>query len=216
MDNNLKVKLNNTDRINGEIYDAIVAMRTCYKSNHLMDSTIGEFGHYAIGEGDFKLLKNGVKRGHLTPMEFITLKIGISGLTRAILQEVARHRTQTLNVQSTRYTIKKMKEDIIENMEKYFYIDLPHYGKFIEMIVDFIDNYGLWDLPNDKLKFYFPESLRCDLEMKVDLRNFFNFFKLRSSKAAHFLIQELAGKMYEELPQILKDLVDIDIERGNA
>lgn len=196
-----KVKLENISPLN----IAIQAMRTCYSSNNLSDN---------LGDKDKNLLRQAVRTGHHTPLEFITLSFSIQHMTRLVLQELARHRTQVLNVQSTRYTIKKMKADLRENLSKYFYTDLPFYEEYLIMIIDFIDTHNLWDLTNDKLKAYFPETLYCKLYMNINLRNYFNFYKLRSSDKAHFLIRELAEETYKTLPDFIKELVDIYMERN--
>jgi len=198
----LKVTLENKEVLDVEINSAIQAMRTCYSSNHLSDN----------GENDKKLLKTAIKNKHYTPLEFITLTFSIEDMTRTVLQELARHRTQVLNVQSTRYTLKKMKDDVRGNLDKYFYTDLPNYTEFLLMIIDFIEEKDLWELPNDKLKLYMPESLYCKLYMKVNLRNYFNFYRLRSSERAHFLIQELANSTYNTLPDYIQELIDLEVE----
>lgn len=185
---------------------AVQAMRTCYSSNNLSDN---------LGDRDKNLLIQAVKTGHHTPLEFITFSFSIENMTRLVLQELSRHRTQVLNVQSTRYTIKKMKSDIRNNLSKYFYTDLPHYEEYLITIIDFIDKNNLWELPNDKLKAYFPETLYCKLYMNINLRNYFNFYKLRSSDKAHYLIRELADETYKVLPDFIKELINIYMERND-
>jgi thymidylate synthase (FAD) len=194
---NVELKVDNIDYM---INNSVQAMRTCYSSNDKSDG----------GLKDRDLLKGAVKVGHHTPLEFIQLTFSVEGLTRCVLQELVRHRTQALNVQSTRYTLKKMKEDI-SNLEKYFYMELPFYKEYLEIIFKFIEEHDLWKLPNDQLKLYMPESLKCDLYLTMNLRNFFNFYKLRSDNKAHFLIQKLAFAMYNELPEYLQELVDVYI-----
>lgn len=202
----VKVTLENKEIIDYEIKNAVQAMRTCYSSNHLSDD---------LGNLDKELLRRAVRTGHHTPLEFITLTFSVEGLVRAALQELARHRTQVLNVQSTRYTLKKMKNEVIENFDKFFYTDLPFYKEYLTMIFNFIEKNQLWDLPNDKLKLYMPETLYCKLYMKVNLRNYFNFYELRSSDKAHYLIREFAKETYDTLPEFIKELVNIYIEGAN-
>ena len=199
----VKVKLENVDALDIEINSAVQAMRCCYSSNHLSDG----------GAKDKELLKKAVRMGHHTPLEFITLTFSIQDMTRATLQELARHRTQVLNVQSTRYTLKKMKGKVRNNLSQYFHTDLPKYDEYLGVIFNFIEEHDLWELPNDKLKLYLPESLYCNLYMKVNLRNYFNFFKLRASDKAHYLIQELAVATYNTLPEYIKELVDISLTK---
>ena len=200
----LKVELVDKQLIPYGIKNAINGTRTCYDSFNKSDSQ----GVY-IGIEDEGLLKKIIKAGHHTPFEFINLTFTVKNLTRAILQELARHRTQVLNVKSTRYTLKRMKSDVLNNLSKYFYTDLPFYEEYLNMIIEFINERNLWTLPNDKLKFYFPESLYCDLQLNMNFRNFINFYKLRSSDKAHFLIRDLTNQMHNELPELLRELIDL-------
>ena len=48
-----------------------------------------------------------IKAGHESILEHITLTYSVKGLSRACLQELARHRHISLSVESTRHTLKK-------------------------------------------------------------------------------------------------------------
>jgi thymidylate synthase ThyX len=104
-----------------------------------------------------------------------------------------------------------MKTDVLENLDKYFYTELPFYKEYLEMIFEFIEKNNLWELPNDKLKLYMPESLYCKLYMKQNLRNYFNFYRLRTSEKAHYLIREFTQATYDVLPEYIKELVDLEM-----
>lgn len=52
------------------------------------------------------------KNKHGSIAEHCTVNFDIRGISRALLQEVARHRVQSLSVESTRYTLsKKLKNE---------------------------------------------------------------------------------------------------------
>ena len=49
-----------------------------------------------------------INAGHESVLEHINLTYSIKGISRALLQELARHRHISLSVESTRHTLKKI------------------------------------------------------------------------------------------------------------
>lgn len=88
----MKVKLLNATPLK----IAIKAIRRCYDS-------CGD----DLGKKDIKLLKAIIKNGHTSTIEHIVFTFDIKGISRAALQELARHRIASLSVESTRYVLKK-------------------------------------------------------------------------------------------------------------
>ena len=66
-----------------------------------------------------EVLKRVIKRKHESILEHINLTFSIQGLSRACLQELARHRHVSLSVESTRHTLRKKFQDI-ENTKQVF------------------------------------------------------------------------------------------------
>ena len=54
-----------------------------------------------------EVLTRRIKENHGSILEHINLTYSIEGLSRACLQELARHRLISLSVESTRYTLTK-------------------------------------------------------------------------------------------------------------
>ena len=52
-----------------------------------------------------KFLTDLAERGHESVIEHINLTFRVEGISRALLQELARHRHISLSVRSTRYTL---------------------------------------------------------------------------------------------------------------
>jgi thymidylate synthase (FAD) len=74
-------------------------------------STDGDI-RYEIGENDKKLInKVGNKNKHSSTLEHLTYNFHIYDISRALLQELARHRIASLSVKSTRYTLKELKNE---------------------------------------------------------------------------------------------------------
>ena len=77
-------------------YNAAYAMLTCHANTDKLQS-----------EEPATFIKRAIKAGHGTILEHITLTFEVNNLSRACLQELARHRHISLSVESTRHTLKK-------------------------------------------------------------------------------------------------------------
>jgi len=87
------------------------AIRTCWQSFDKSDNG---------GEKDRELIDRiGNKFKHASTLEHLSYNFYIKGVSRALLQELARHRIASLSVKSTRYTLRELKEieTIVEGSE---------------------------------------------------------------------------------------------------
>jgi thymidylate synthase (FAD) len=83
------------------------AIRTCWASHEKSDSE-----NNICGEQDKALIDRvGNKFKHSSTLEHLSYTFYINGISRALLQELARHRIASLSVKSTRYTLKELKEE---------------------------------------------------------------------------------------------------------
>ncbi|MBD3839454.1 MAG: FAD-dependent thymidylate synthase, partial [Epsilonproteobacteria bacterium] len=77
------------------------AIRTCWQSFDKSDHG---------GQKDKELIDRvGNKFKHASTLEHLYFTFYIQGVSRALLQELARHRIASLSVKSTRYTLKELK-----------------------------------------------------------------------------------------------------------
>ena len=93
---------------------AVTAIRRCYLSEGKSDSvncTINTHLQYDLGPKDRALIERVIRDGHTSTLETLNYCFDIDGLSRAALQELARHRHASLSVQSTRYTLSKQLKD---------------------------------------------------------------------------------------------------------
>lgn len=66
----------------------------------------------SCGEKDKELIERvGNKNKHSSTLEHIVYSFEIDGISRACLQELARHRMASLSVKSSRYTLKELKQE---------------------------------------------------------------------------------------------------------
>ena len=190
--------------INGqEILKKIeVCGRVCYKSEDKITEDSAE-----------KFVVGIVKRGHEAVLEHasITVKFVVD---RGVSHEIVRHRIASYCQESTRYC----------NYSK------DKFGKELTFIIPDFLTYGskgfkLWKEEMKQIeKTYFvmleaghtpqearsvlPNSLKTELVMTANLREWRSFFKLRTSKAAHPQIREVAIPLLEELKELIPVVFD--------
>lgn len=176
------------------------AIRTCWQS---FDK--GDEG----GEKDKALIDRvGNKFKHASTLEHLVYTFYVSGISRALLQELARHRMASLSVKSTRYTLKELKDT-----EPFQEDDYEGASKFIVLtkntLVDTASIKALNNLQailkegvgNDIAKFCLPESYKSELTWTINARSLQNFIELRSNKAALWEIRAMAESLFTILPE---------------
>ncbi|WP_394997080.1 FAD-dependent thymidylate synthase [uncultured Helicobacter sp.] len=192
------------------------AIRTCWQSFDKSDNG---------GERDLALIDRvGNKNKHSSTLEHLFYNFYIKGISRACLQELARHRMASLSVKSTRYTLKELK-----NCESFLPLDsrnLARAQQFLvfcgepkvnEASVRALENLRILlreGISNDLAKFCMPESYKTELAWSINARSLQNFLSLRSARSALWEIQQLASAIFEALPQSHKYLFTHCLEQS--
>jgi len=179
-----------------------------------------------MGPKDKKLIRSLIEWKHTSIFEHCNYTFKIEGVSRALLQELVRHRMASYTVRSTRYTLKDLTKDKdIEKVntpagykkivERYCVVpELPDVAlkKFYETTAQNLKHILLflskYKLPNDLIKYLLPESFKTELVITLNARSFRNFLKLRTSKAALWEIRELGLMMYKSIPKDHKILYE--------
>lgn len=175
------------------------AIRTCWQSFDKGDNG---------GEIDLALIDRvGNQLKHASTLEHLFYNFYIKGISRACLQELARHRIASLSVKSTRYTLKELK-----NESEFKPNDFENASRYIVLTSnEFVDNASINALENlrqilnqntslDIAKYCLPESYKTELSWSINARSLQNFITLRSSKSALWEIRNLANAIYNTLP----------------
>jgi len=181
---------------NTPLWVASKAIRKCWASEDKSDNG---------GEKDKELIyRVGNKNKHASTLEHLNYTFDIDGVSRALLQEKARHRHASISVKSTRYTLKELK-------------DKPNDGSFdyrslVVLTTDTRVNTsilrGLSELQlrlregisNDLVKYILPEAYKTSYVWTINARSLQNFLELRSSSAALWEIRLLAQAIYDAIP----------------
>ena len=179
------------------------AIRTCWQSFDKSDN---------CGEKDLALIDRvGNKNKHSSTLEHLYYNFYIKGISRACLQELARHRIASYSVKSSRYTIKELKDEAsflpldshnIERARKF--IVLCKNELVNEASIKALENLRILTaegISNDLVKFCMPESYKTELSWSINARSLQNFLSLRSPKTALWEIRNLAKAIFEALPQ---------------
>ncbi|WP_300447110.1 FAD-dependent thymidylate synthase [uncultured Helicobacter sp.] len=179
------------------------AIRTCWQSFDKSDNG---------GVKDLELIDRvGNKYKHASTLEHLYYNFYIQGISRACLQELARHRMASYSVKSSRYTLKELK-----NLPSFLPINDENLARAEEFVV-FTSNEKVNiaslhalerlreilcdNVSNDMAKFAMPESYRTELSFSINARSLQNFLSLRTSKSAMWEIRALALALFKALPE---------------
>lgn len=178
------------------------AIRTCWQSFDKSDNG---------GEKDRELIDRvGNKFKHASTLEHLVYSFYIQDISRALLQELARHRMASLSVKSTRYTLKELKElDEIDYKKFLVFTGIEEVDNASKSALDNLQKILKNGISNDKAKYCLPESYKTELSWTINARSLQNFITLRSDKSALWEIRDLANAVYDALPNEHKYLFSI-------
>lgn len=182
--------------------------RVCYKS----EDKISEDGSSAK-----KLIKNLIDRGHEAMIEHSSLSVKFI-CDRGVSHELVRHRIASFAQESTRYC--NYANDKFGNELTFilplFWDDKPSdlYFKWFEAMKD-AENHYLYLIENgaqpQEARSVLPNSIKTEITITANYREWRNFFKLRTAKAAHPQMRELTipllAELKEKIPVIFDDII---------
>ena len=178
--------------------------RVCYKSEDRITEDSAK-----------RFVENLVKRGHESVLEHISVTVKFV-CDRGVSHEIVRHRLASYSQESTRYC-NYSKDDFggeITVIEPCFLVPCTEGYKLWEgaclvaeqMYFKMLD----WGCTPEEARAVLPNSLKTELVMTANLREWRHFFKLRTSKAAHPQMRELTvpllGEFKEKIPVVFDDI----------
>ena len=213
----IKPKVEILDRIDGDqvICDIARVARTCYKSEDRINR-----------EADRKLVKRLIESKHEAMLEFVDITAKFT-CSRAIAQEITRHRMASYAMESQRYVCyarDKFNHEITYIIPSHTNYDEGEYslkyevanGPFLNSLL--YSEKAYFDLIEDgwnaqEARDVLPNATKTEINMKANLREWRHFFKLRCHKTAHpdirVLALDLLKQMHEQIPIIFDDLYNI-------
>ena len=178
--------------------------RVCYKSED------------SITEGSAeKFLKGIISRGHEAVLEHCSFTVKFI-CDRGVSHEIVRHRLAAYCQESTRYcnySKDKYNNEITVIEQCYLTQGTETYARWEKACIEAESAY--FDLLNagcspQEARAVLPNSLKTELVMTADIREWRHFLRLRCSKAAHPQIREVATQLLEalqwDLPVLFGDI----------
>lgn len=192
-----------------KITNVMDSIRECYDSFDKSDNG---------GPIDQALLARIVDHGHSSTLEHGMYHFKITDFSRALLQELSRHRLASPSVRSTRYTLKKMLNSD-ENLENFIVltgctsVDMLNVGTLARIKGVMLEDPNI---KNDILKYSIPEALKVTERLTINARSLRNLLTLRMSPRALWEFRDLAAKLINAVPESHQLLFDDIREEFNA
>lgn len=166
--------------------------RVCYKSEDLITEDSAE-----------KFIGNILKRGHESVIEHEKISVKMV-CDRGVTHEIVRHRVASYSQESTRYCNyqkDKFGNELTFIKPVFWKEDSPEYALWKESMQQIEDQYmKLIEMgaSAQEARSILPNSLKTEIVVTMNLREWRHFFRLRTAGAAHPQIREIAGMVLEE------------------
>lgn len=181
------------------------AGRTCYKSEENITEQSSE-----------KMIKFLIQRGHESVLEHEKITIRII-CDRGITHEIVRHRLASYSQESTRYcnySNNKFNNELTF-IRPCFWDNESENMKLWEETMQNIENTYLnmikFGAKPEEARSILPNSLKTEIVVTMNMREWRHFFKLRTAKEAHPQMREISIKILMELkkliPVIFEDII---------
>ena len=185
-----------------------VCGRVCYKSEALVTDNSAE-----------PFIRRILQSGHESVIEHekITVKIICD---RGVTHEIVRHRIASYSQESTRYcnySKSKFGSELTFVKPVFWSEDSQEYGIWKQQMQLIEDSYikliQLGATP-EQARSILPNSLKTEIVVTMNLREWRHFFKLRTSKRAHPQMREISIPLFRKLREMLPSVFD-DIQIDN-
>lgn len=181
--------------------------RVCYKSENLITED---------GESAKKMVKMLIDRGHEAMIEHSSLSVKLI-VDRGVSHELVRHRIASFAQESTRYcnySKDKFKNEITFIKPLFFRDNTQNYKEWI-YAMGIAEKSYLQMLKDgatpQEARSVLPNSTKTEITITANYREWRNFFKLRTAKAAHPSMREVTIPLLKDLKEKMPIVFD-DIE----
>lgn len=182
------------------------AGRVCYKSEaKITDDSARKF------------VQNIIKSGHESVIEHEKITVRII-CDRGVSHEIVRHRIASYSQESTRYcnyNADKFGNELTFIKPYFWSEDIEKYSIWEETMKciekSYMELIGLGAKPQEA-RSVLPNSLKTEIVVTMNLREWRHFFKLRAAKAAHPQMRQIAVPLLkafqDAIPVLFDDLVN--------
>ncbi len=181
--------------------------RVCYKSeDRITDDSAAKF------------VRGIIKRGHEAVLEHCSFTVKFT-CDRGVSHELVRHRIASFCQESTRYcnySKDKFGTEITVIEPCFLLPDTDGYRIWRESCETAEEAYFSmlgWGCSPQEARSVLPNSLKTEVVMTANIREWRHFLRLRCSTAAHPQMREVATQLLEECCRLMPDLFD-DVREG--
>ncbi len=171
--------------------------RTCYQSEKNITADSAE-----------KFVRNLISRGHESVLEHFSVTFKII-CDRGVMAELTRHRLASFSIESTRYNAYKELTFIKPNWQEQTFLYRTWENSVIQAEEKYLQMRQSGARPEDA-RAILPNSLKTEIVMTANLRELRHILKLRTDKAAHPQMRQVANMILEilkeKLPVIVEDI----------
>lgn len=178
--------------------------RNCYKS----EGSITE-------ESAEKMIKKIIELKHEAMIEHFSISVKFT-TDLSFYKDVTRHRVASFAIESTRYCMyakEKFGSELTVTKPCNIIEGTPEYAEWLRCMQDIERAYlamAALGCKPDQCRMLLPHSVKADVILTANLREWRHIIKLRAAKAAHPCIQELMKPLLKEfsekIPVIFDDL----------
>jgi len=178
--------------------------RNCYKSEDKITSDSAQL-----------MVRKLLELGHEAMIEHYNLTVKLT-CDLGVYKDLTRHRHVSYAIESTRYcnySKGKFSNELSVIKPCHIQEGTPEYRLWLETMQLIEKNYNAMaalGCKPDQLRMLLPHSVKADVVMTANLREWRHIFKLRCAPAAHPTVQEvmkmLLNKLRAEIPVIFDDI----------
>lgn len=160
---------------------------------------------------------------HASTIEHLYYNFDIDGISRAVLQQLCRHRVASYTVKSTRYTLQELKKEeafcsyrtLVDGQFEIYGTDTQKERASKYLVLSGVDSTDIKSIsglellrqelisgtPNDVAKYCMPESYKTSLTMSINMRSLQSMLELRLDKHAIWEFNDLCVGLIQALPK---------------
>lgn len=179
------------------------AARLCYSSD-CADKVVSDSDE----KDNAKYIAMLRKLNHLSPFEHASFTFSITGVSRAFLAQITRHRIASFSVRSQRYVsesefnyiippaIEALGKDAVKTYVEQMETCMRWYGDWQEKLG------GAKESSNEDARFILPNACETQMIVTMNARELMHFFSLRCCNRAQWEIRDVAWQMLEAVLKV--------------
>lgn len=173
-----------------------IASKTCYSAKQMEEMVDSPSAEMSVS------LQSAIDGGHLSVLEHMNFTFAVSGVSRALLAQITRHRIASFSVQSQRYVsmgagfdyvVPPSIEALGEEAAAEFARQMETMGTWYAAWQERLGNAG--ERSNEDARFVLPNACATQFVFTMNARELLHFFSLRCCQRAQWEIRDLATRM---------------------